>query len=205
MSEIINAIMKGEYLVVIIFLITILTISLAKQILGNISYFHQYFSNRENNNIKELIQLREETKDGNIKNLINDKIDEYIFRKCTGIAKKKKTINFIFSLSKKLDIELHHFEKSTRFYKLKNGKFELKITQWDKIGKYIDYTAITTLFLLTVFIILLNLIYEHITFPQRIVTFILAILLMLFSIYIFHQGKPLKSAMLIKNKLENNK
>lgn len=186
------------YIVLTIFIV----IFIIKQVIHSFEYLHNYWIMREQHKINDLLEKQGAVSNSELRGLVQETIDEYTFRKCTGISVNQFIRKEIINLHLEYKIDFFHFKKAIRFIEINNDKLQINISILDKISKYFNITFSTILFLCSVYILYLLLKFINEFSVGQIFVFLLIIIgLSLFGIYVLTQNFPLRSAYLIKQKI----
>lgn len=172
------------------------------QILSKLDYFHKYYTTKKFTRINNLILLKENLSNEMLKELSQEVIDEYLFKQFTNISANKKLRDFILTNYKEYDIELYHFRLASRFFKTTESGVEIKISNFDKIGMYLNYIFSALFLILVISVLGIFLIEENISFQKFLILLFLSCVFSISSVYILAQNLPLKSAIYLKEKLE---
>ncbi|MBF0784801.1 hypothetical protein E4T80_04805 [Muribacter muris] len=197
-NEIINFITNNEISIGFIIAIIIFIII---QFFQKFEYIHRHYANREYTKINNLLNIKENLSNIYLKELTQEVIDEYVFRVCTTISANKKLREIILVKHKENDIELFHFKRASRFFKLTDEGLKIEISKLDIFGKYFNYAFSIVLFLLVLYILILISLSENITLQKYLISLFLSCSFSIGALYILTQNFPLKSAIYLKEKL----
>lgn len=165
--------------------------------------FYKYYVSQEREKLKKFINLQELNKNPQMHDLIQDKIDSLIFYQCSGILSNKEEREVIISIAKAYNIELIHFKRAYRLYKIENGKLNIEIPLWEKIEKYIVYSLSFFAFIVGVMCIVLATL-STLDWVRMLFFYIISIILLFAAVIVLTQNWKFVSARLIEEKMEVN-
>lgn len=185
-----------------VILLIFLVIFGIKKSLHHLEYIHSYLVMRERNKIDDLLNKQHLVSSSELRHLIQDSVDEYVFRQCSGISTSPKIRKEIIRIHIEHDIELFHLKRAIRFIKLNNEKIDIKISIWNKIEKLFNISFAVILFLSSIYLTYMTLHFiNELNWTQISLLLFIIFSSILFGTYVLTQNNPLYSAHLLKQKL----
>lgn len=173
-----------------------------KELLHHLEYIHSYLVMRERNKIDDLLNKRHLVSNSELRYLIQESVDEYVFRQCSGISTSSKIRKEIIRIHIEHDIELFHLKRAIRFIKLNNEKIDIEISIWDKIERFFNISFAAILFLSSIYLTYMALHFiNELNWKQISIVLFMIFSFILFGSYVLIQNRPLYSATLLKQKL----
>lgn len=183
-------------------LIILPIITIVMKAFNHFQYFHHYWVMKERNKVDDLLEKQKVVSSVELRSLVQDTVDKYVFYKCTGISANKHLRKAIIDSNLKYQIDLFHFKRAIRFINLNDNKIEIKISTLDKVEKYFNIIFAILLSGYAVYIgYSLFKFSNDLNAGQVIVLLFITIVLVLFGIYMLTQNFPFRSAMMLKQKL----